>query len=87
MAKASGLRKGYRDVKTGQFATGRDHQPAPASGVREMVGRVLDQKGPRAGRGTEAVYRDASSEKIRRVQEAFKKARRGGGLFGLKDAK
>jgi hypothetical protein len=87
MAKELGLRKGHRDVKTGQFVTGRGHQSAPASGVQERAGRVLDQKGPRAGRGTEAVYRDASSGKIRRVQEAFKKARKGEGLFGLKDAK
>jgi hypothetical protein len=87
MAEELGLRKAYRDVKTRQYVTERDRYSAPASGVQEMAGRVLDQKGSRAERGTEAAYRVASSRKIRRVQEAFKKARKGEGLFGLKDTK
>ena len=87
MAKKPELPDGYRDVKTGQFVTVRDHRPASASGVREMAGRVLDQKGPRTRSGAEAVYRVASSGRIRRVQEAFKRARKGEGVFGLKNAK
>jgi hypothetical protein len=85
MIKELRLRKSYRDVKTGQFATDRDRHSAPESAVQEMAGRLLDKKDSRAGRGTEAVYRVAASRKIRRVQEAFKKARKGEGLFGLRD--
>lgn len=79
MAKKPELRDVYRDVKTGQFVTERERRPASA--------RVLAYEGRRIREGAEAVYRVASSGRIRRVQEAFKKARKGEGLFGLKNAK
>jgi hypothetical protein len=34
-----------------------------------------------------AAYADKVSERIDRVQKSFEKARKGGGTFGLKDAK
>jgi hypothetical protein len=81
MAKKPELRDVYRDrdVKTGQFVTERERRPTS--------GRVLAHDGRRVREDAEAVYGVASSGRIRRVQEAFKKARKGEGIFGLKNAK
>jgi hypothetical protein len=57
--------------------------------VRGLAGRVLGDhdKGSQIGRDKEAVIRVVSSRKIRRVQDSFNKARKGEGLFGLRNAK
>jgi hypothetical protein len=59
-----------------------------ASEIRRIAGRVLaERKNSSTARDKEAAYRSVSAGKVRRVQEAFKRARKGEGLFGLKNAK
>jgi hypothetical protein len=76
MAKKPEVRDVYRAPKSGQFVE------------RRPSGRILAETGRQMREGADTVHRvPSSSGRIRRVQDAFKRARKGEGLFGLKNAK